>query len=113
MTKRILALHRGRAIGFASAARGEGNHGRHAADLALGIAAAHTGRGVGRMLMCAIEEWARKAGVVRLELRVTVHNERAIALYQRCGFAIEGRLRGEFCVDGRPVDAFRMGKILD
>jgi RimJ/RimL family protein N-acetyltransferase len=57
--------------------------------------------------------WARASGVVRLDLRVMVHNERAIALYQRCGFAIEGRLRGEFCVDGRLVDTYQMGRILD
>jgi RimJ/RimL family protein N-acetyltransferase len=42
-----------------------------------------------------------------------VHNERAIALYQRCGFAIEGRARGEFLVNGELVDAYQMGKILD
>jgi hypothetical protein len=33
-------------------------------------------------------------------------------MYQRCGFAIEGRLRSDFCVDGDLADAYVMGKIL-
>jgi len=55
---------------------------------------------------------ARGAGVLRLDLRVMVQNARAVSLYQRRGFGIEGRVRGEFCVDGKLVDAYVMGKIL-
>jgi ribosomal-protein-alanine N-acetyltransferase len=113
MKKRILALHRGRAIGFISAARGDSNRARHSAHFGIAIAAAYTGRGVGKRLMDALETWARATGVLRLDLSVMVHNERAIALYQRCGFAIEGRARGEFLVNGELVDAYQMGKILD
>jgi [ribosomal protein S5]-alanine N-acetyltransferase len=113
LQKRILAFYRGRIIGFVIATRDDNERSRHAAHIAIGIVEAHTGRGVGRKLMDALEAWARASGVVRLDLRVMVHNVRAIALYQRCGFAVEGRLRGEFCVGGRLVDAYQMGKILD
>jgi len=112
LRKRIVALHRGRVVGFVSGTRGDMKRSRHACHLAIGIAESHTGKGIGKRLMDALEVWARNAGVARLDLRVVVQNERAISLYQRCGFAIEGRIRGEFLVDGELVDAYVMGKIL-
>jgi ribosomal-protein-alanine N-acetyltransferase len=111
--KRILALSRGRAVGFVIATRGGNNRNKHAAHLAIGIAKAHAGKGIGTRLMAAIEAWARSAGVVRLDLRVVINNEAAIALYLRRGFCIEGRARGEFFVGGKLVDTYVMGKILD
>ncbi len=111
--KRILALDRGRAVGFVIGTRGRNNRNRHAAHLAIGIAKTHGGKGIGTRLMAAIEVWARSAGVLRLDLRVMINNEAAIALYLRSGFCIEGRARGEFLVGGKLVDTYVMGKILD
>ena len=108
LKKRLVALYRGRVAGFVSATLVDG----HARHLAIGISEAFTGRGIGRSLMDALESWARASGAQRLELRVLVQNERAIALYQRCGFAIEGHMRGEFCIGGKLVDAYAMGKLL-
>lgn len=113
LRKRILAVDRGRVVGFIMGTRGENNRNKHAVHLAIGLLEAFTGRGIGRRLMAALEAWARDIGVARLDLRVMVHNEAAIALYLRCGFSIEGRMRGEFCIDGKLVDAYVMGKILD
>jgi ribosomal-protein-alanine N-acetyltransferase len=112
LKKRIVARYRSRVAGFISATRGDMNRSRHACHLAIGIAEAFTGQGIGKRLMDALESWARDTGVKRLDLRVMVQNTRAISLYQRCGFAIEGRIRGEFLVDGELVDAYVMGKIL-
>ena len=113
LTIRIVAVHRGRLIGYVSATRGDTSRTRHAGNLAIGIVAAYTGKGLGKRLMDALEAWGREVGVTRLDLRVMVQNGRAIALYLRCGFSIEGRIRGEFCIDGKLVDAYVMGKILD
>lgn len=62
------------------------------------------GRGVGRALMTAAIEEARRRGARKVSLRVLGHNERARALYERCGFVVEGVLRGEFHLDARDVD---------
>lgn len=111
--KRILAFAGGRLVGFISGTRGETNHSRHGVHLAIGVAQAYTGKGIGKRLMDALEVWARNAGVVRLDLRVMVQNKRAVTLYLRCGYCIEGRTRGEYCVDGKLVDGYIMGKILE
>jgi ribosomal protein S18 acetylase RimI-like enzyme len=100
--KRILALRNGRLVGFVTASR-EGN----IAQLAIGVDAACVGQGVGRQLMEAAESWARAAGLGRLELKVAPGNQRAIALYERCGFRIERRVEG---ASGATHD---MSKILD
>jgi [ribosomal protein S5]-alanine N-acetyltransferase len=113
LIKRILALDRGRVVGFVSGTRGERQRNQHSVHVGIGLLDAYAGRGIGRRLMDEIEAWARETGARRLDLRVMVHNKRAVALYLRCGYAIEGRTRGEFLIDGKLVDAYFMGKILE
>jgi len=44
------------------------------------------GKGVGRAVMMALEAAARRLGVQRLVLETGVHQDAAIALYERAGF---------------------------
>jgi putative acetyltransferase len=44
------------------------------------------GRGVGKAVMTALETAARRLGVQRLVLETGVHQDAAIALYERAGF---------------------------
>ena len=67
------------------------------------------GRGVGRRLVTAAVEEARRRGARRLTLRVLGSNPAARALYERCGFVVEGALPGEYLLDGRFVDDILMG----
>jgi ribosomal protein S18 acetylase RimI-like enzyme len=60
--------------------------------------------GIGRLLIEAARAQARAAGARRLTLRVLAGNEAAIRLYRAAGFREEGRLRGEFLIDGEEVD---------
>jgi putative acetyltransferase len=50
-------------------------------------------------------------GVLRIELTVYDDNARAIALYRKFGFEIEGRHRGYALRDGRYVDALTMARL--
>lgn len=85
---------------------------RHAASIGIAVASEAQGQGVGTALMQAICDYAdRWLGLLRLELTVYVDNLRAIALYERFGFEIEGRLRGYAMRDGELVDAFSMARI--
>ena len=60
--------------------------------------------GVGRALVEALIDEARKRGGRRLTLRVFAPNEPARRLYERLGFEVEGTLRGEFRVGDDYVD---------
>ncbi|MFJ6124872.1 GNAT family N-acetyltransferase [Streptomyces griseoviridis] len=67
------------------------------------------GAGVGRALLRAAREEARRQGARRLTLRVLGHNTPARTLYASEGFAVEGVLPGEFLLDGAYVDDVLMG----
>jgi RimJ/RimL family protein N-acetyltransferase len=80
---------------------------------AVGRLESHRGRGIGGRLLAALEAWARARAAWRLELRVDVENPRALALYRRCGFEVEGRLALACRVAGAWREHYWMAKLLD
>lgn len=102
----------GRLVGLLGAERGQYRRERHKADIFLGVCQAYAGQGIGRLLFEAVEAWAREVGLHRLELTVMAHNARAIALYKKMGFEVEGVARHSLCVGGEWVDELDMGKLL-
>jgi putative acetyltransferase len=51
-------------------------------------------------------------GITRLELQVFANNARAIALYERMGFQVEGRRRMAVMVDGVAIDVLMMATLV-
>lgn len=98
--------------GFVALQGGVFRRNRHSGYLVLGVSQAYGGRGLGRGLMEAIEARARQQSFHRLELTVMTHNERALALYRKLGFEIEGVRRDSLRVEGRYVDEYSMAKLL-
>ncbi|MDT9699888.1 GNAT family N-acetyltransferase [Streptomyces sp. P17] len=70
------------------------------------------GLGVGRALIRAAVEEARRRGARRLTLRVLGHNTPARKLYESEGFVVEGVLPEEFFLEGGYVDDVVMGRSL-
>ena len=60
--------------------------------LTIDVAPAHRRKGIGRMLMSAIESIFRAKGVTASFLEVREDNSPAIGLYSRLGYRIIGRL---------------------
>lgn len=79
----------------------------------LAVAPASQGGGVGRALVGAAVEEARRRGARKLSLRVLAPNAKARRLYESCGFVVEGVLRGEFRLNGEDVDDLFMARFLD
>jgi RimJ/RimL family protein N-acetyltransferase len=98
----------GRVVGRLSIARDQHPASRHVADLGLMVDAAHRRRGIGRALLEAGVEWARSAGVTKLELHVFPWNGAAIALYEDFGFVREGLRRKHYRRGDEYVDAILM-----
>jgi L-phenylalanine/L-methionine N-acetyltransferase len=111
----LVAVLEATPIGFASL-RKLNNSPRQAHVRALGVLVASQaqGQGVGSALLHDLIDWADNwAQVRRIELRVNVDNFHAIALYQKCGFVEEGRLRGECFRAGKYVDVLAMARWRD
>jgi RimJ/RimL family protein N-acetyltransferase len=98
----------GAIIGRLSLARDSHPASAHVADLGLMVAKDARRQGVGRALLEAALEWARDAGVRKLELHVFPWNEPAIQLYERFGFEREGYRKGHYSRAGEDVDAILM-----
>jgi ribosomal protein S18 acetylase RimI-like enzyme len=78
----------------------------------LAVDPAHQRRGLGRALVQAAMEEARRRGGRKLTLRVLAHNDDARRLYAACGFRTEGILHGEFHLGGAYVDDLLMAREL-
>ena len=88
----IIALVDGRVVATAGIdAIGAKYKLRHRAEFGISVLQAYWGQGVGRALLDACIECARKAGYTQLELEVVAENARAVAMYQRAGFVEFGR----------------------
>ena len=84
------------------------------ADLGMAITDGYRGAGLGRRLLEAGIEWARAAGAHKVVLEVWPDNDRAIGLYERLGFVVEGRHRRHWRRhDGSLWDSISMGLVLD
>jgi RimJ/RimL family protein N-acetyltransferase len=95
-------------VGRLSLARDSHPASRHVADLGLMVAPGQRRRGIGRALLVRAVEWARGAGVEKLELHVFPHNEPAIRLYDGFGFEREGLRQAHYRRGGELVDAVLM-----
>jgi RimJ/RimL family protein N-acetyltransferase len=109
----IVAERGGVLAGRLSIARDPHPASAHVADLGLMVDARFRRRGIGTALLVAAEEWARSAGVTKLELHVFPHNTPAIALYDKHGYEREGYRRRHYRrPDGAVVDTILMSKLL-
>ena len=82
--------------------------------LGMHLLPAWRGQGLGGQLMIASIEWCRQRGAHKVVLEVWPHNQRAIDLYTRHGFEIEGRIRRHYRRrNGELWDAVLMGLVLD
>jgi ribosomal protein S18 acetylase RimI-like enzyme len=83
-------------------------------ELTVAVHPHFQGQGVGAALFEALFAEARKlVGLTRVELMCREGNHRAVRLYQRLGFAIEGRfVRRVVLADGTVEDDLAMAKFL-
>jgi ribosomal protein S18 acetylase RimI-like enzyme len=64
---------------------------QHAELVSMWVAPGHRRTGAGRLLVDAIESWARNTGAHTFQLMVTNTNLAAISFYERLGFIKTGR----------------------
>jgi RimJ/RimL family protein N-acetyltransferase len=84
----------------------------HVADMGIMVASDHRRQGVGRALLAAAEQWARGAGIRKIELHVFPYNDAALQLYLSSGYQREGYRLRHFDRKGTLVDAILMAKEL-
>jgi ribosomal protein S18 acetylase RimI-like enzyme len=85
---------------------------KHVATLGMSVKNGWRHKGVGSALLTDAIAWAPSAGIKRIELYVYARNTAAVALYEKFGFAIEGRRKAFIREGDEYLDDFVMGRIL-
>lgn len=113
LLERILffAEREGKLIGFCGMGQFSGNRKKHLADVGpLYVDSAYRGKGIGKQLMIAVEEEAKRKGVKKLKLSVNVKQKDAVAFYKKMGFRKVGTLKNELRIGNTFYDLYEMEK---
>ncbi|CRX38208.1 GNAT family N-acetyltransferase [Estrella lausannensis] len=82
----------------------------HVAELTIALHPDWQGKGIGMLLMQALIEWAEKdPNLEKIELNVRATNTRAIQLYKKWGFRVEGYLTRHLKTVSGYIDDLVMG----
>jgi RimJ/RimL family protein N-acetyltransferase len=100
----------GRVVGYLDFSNGRKQSARHAGTFSVYLLDGWRNHGIGRALVEALIEWAEASPVIeKLTLAVFSTNKRALALYEKCGFLVEGYCpRDMKREDGTYVDSVLM-----
>jgi len=109
----IAVLPSGEVIGVSGLHGGRRKAVRHNGGIGIDVNREWRGKGVGTDLLQHIIDWAKKSNVItRVELEVMTHNERAIHVYEKLGFKMEGKRLAAMYKDGEYIDTYMMGLLL-
>ena len=85
---------------------------KHKAGFGIVVHDDYQDKGLGTLLTQHMIDIAREKGLKKVYLDVFTNNERAIHVYKKCGFKIEGLLEKEHYKDGEYGDDYRMAILL-
>jgi RimJ/RimL family protein N-acetyltransferase len=110
----IVAEAGGEIIGIGNITGGHRRGAKHNGTIGVSLHPGYRDQGLGTRMMRYIISWAKETGIItRLELEVFTHNVRAIHVYEKLGFVLEGIRRNAFIKEGRYVDSMMMALLLD
>lgn len=82
---------------------------KHKVDLGIALQEKYWGMGIGKKLMEVAINWAKINGTSKVTLKVDSSNTRAISLYEKLGFKVEGKLlKDKHMSDGSYRDSYLM-----
>jgi len=108
-----IAVDENKIVGFIIAVREKFIRTQHVATIVIGILEEYCGKGIGSLLFQNVINWANENKVKRLELTVIAENQRAMNLYKKVGFKLEGTREKSIFKDGKYYDELYMSKIID
>jgi RimJ/RimL family protein N-acetyltransferase len=97
-------------VSVLSFAGGDRPRTRHTGEFGVSVRRSAWGRKIGALMIDALIAWAQSGGLItKINLRVRTDHARAIALYTRKGFAVEGTVTRAVRIKGEYFDQVLMG----
>jgi RimJ/RimL family protein N-acetyltransferase len=110
VAEQAIAQTPGLLVGTLSFESGARPRTRHTGEFGTSVLREHWDAGIASALIDSLLEWSKQGGIIRkINLRVRSDNLRAINLYKRKGFSVEGTLTKQMLVGGGYYDNFWMG----
>lgn len=110
--KCFIALDEKKVVGFVVAAKNKFIRTKHIATIVVGVLEEYCDNGIGYSMFQHVIKWSNESKIKKLELTVITENKRAIYLYRKLGFEIEGTRKMATLIDGKYYDEYYMGKIV-
>lgn len=109
----VIAEIDGKIIGSLNFAAGTRPRLAHIGEFGVSVLKEYWGNEIAYELIKNLIQWAKDGGTItKIDLQVREDNERALCLYKKLGFEIEGLLRRSFLINGQYYNSYYMGKII-
>ena len=90
----LIAEVESKIVGILDFSNGNRNRIAHTGEFGMSVLKEYRNQGIGSLLLKALMEWAKQNSTIEIiSLNVHANNERAIGLYKKMGFEIEGTRR--------------------
>jgi len=108
----FIALVDGEIVGSLGFSAGRRQRLAHVGEFGMAVSKQHWGNGIGSALIDKLLTWCGENSISKVNLRVRTDNDRAISLYRRKGFEIEGKCAKDIKVGNAYYDHYLMGLYL-
>lgn len=85
---------------------------KHKVGLGITVLKKYWGEGIGGKLINHAIEYCKLNSIKKIELEVRIDNKRAIKLYKKFGFEIEGEIKKSVYLNGNYYNCYFMGLLL-
>ncbi|MNO90920.1 putative acetyltransferase YhhY [compost metagenome] len=110
----LVAVMEDRIVGFSRCEGSALKRFAHKVEFGVCVLQDYWGYGIGNNLLAESMAWADANGIQKITLNVLETNDKAIKLYQKLGFEIEGTLKNDkILADGKFYNTIMMGRFRD
>ncbi|MFS0781988.1 N-acetyltransferase family protein [Bacillus sp. 1P06AnD] len=110
----LVAESEGRIVGFARCEGSELRRFSHKCEFGVCVVKEFWGYGIGKQLLQEAIKWADGNDIKKMVLFVTESNEKAVRMYKKAGFMVEGILKKDkLLADGSYHNTIAMGRIIE
>lgn len=110
----ILGILDGTIVSMANISASQKARLQHVGSIGISVLKDYWKLGIGTAMMQTLINFSKKSGVIRkLKLVVSEDNPKALELYKKLGFTIDGKVERDFYINGKFSTGIYMGLFID